>query len=111
MSDVSHPRSNRPETSDEKTKAGLKSWLRLWRRRPGGESALRDAIEELIEESEGESEDIRTATESSLLLNILKLGDRTAYDVMVPRADIKAAPDDIGLTELLAMMREHGHSR
>ncbi|HWU00928.1 MAG TPA: hemolysin family protein [Terriglobales bacterium] len=111
MSDVSHPRSNRPETSDEKTKAGLKSWLRLWRRRPGGESALRDAIEELIEESEGESEDVRATTESSLLLNILKLGDRTAYDVMVPRADIKAAPDDIGIKELLAMMREHGHSR
>ncbi|HVI87777.1 MAG TPA: hemolysin family protein [Dongiaceae bacterium] len=111
MSDVSHPRSNRPETSDDKTKAGLKSWLRLWRRRPGGESALRDAIEELIEESEGESEDLRAATESSLLLNILKLGDRTAYDVMVPRADVKAAPDDIGIAELLAMMREHGHSR
>jgi len=111
MSDVSHPRSNRPEAADEKTKAGLKSWLRLWRRRPGGESALRDAIEELIEESEGESEDIRATTESSLLLNILKLGDRTAYDVMVPRADIKAAPDDIGIQELLAMMREHGHSR
>jgi len=111
MSDVSHSRSNRPETSDEKTKAGLKSWLRLWRRRPGGESALRDAIEELIEESEGESEDVRATTESSLLLNILKLGDRTAYDVMVPRADIKAAPDDIGIKELLAMMREHGHSR
>lgn len=111
MSDVSHPRSNRPEATDEKTKAGLKSWLRLWRRRPGGESALRDAIEELIEESEGESEDIRATTESSLLLNILKLGDRTAYDVMVPRADIKAAPDDIGIQELLAMMREHGHSR
>jgi CBS domain containing-hemolysin-like protein len=111
MSDVSHSRSNRPETSDEKTKAGLKNWLRLWRRRGGGESALRDAIEELIEESEGESEDLRTTTESSLLLNILKLGDRTAYDVMVPRADIKAAPDDIGIRELLAMMREHGHSR
>lgn len=111
MSDVSHSRSNRPETSDEKTKAGLKSWLRLWRRRGGGESALRDAIEELIEESESESEDIRATTESSLLLNILKLGDRTAYDVMVPRADIKAAPDDIGIKELLAMMREHGHSR
>lgn len=111
MSDVSHSRNGRSETSDEKTKAGLKSWLRLWRKRPGGESALRDAIEELIEESESENDVVGNTSESSLLLNILKLGDRTAYDVMVPRADIKAAADDIGITQLLAVMREHGHSR
>jgi CBS domain containing-hemolysin-like protein len=65
----------------------------------------------LIEESEGEGEDTRTTSESSLLLNILKLGDQTAYDVMVPRVDIKAAPEAIGLKELIAAMREHGHSR
>ena len=110
MSDVSHSRNGRADASDE-TRTGLKNWLRLWRKRPGGESALREAIEELIEESEGDSEDLRTTSESSLLLNILKLGDRTAYDVMVPRVDIKAAEDDIGINELLAMMREHGHSR
>jgi CBS domain containing-hemolysin-like protein len=112
MSDVSHSRSGRAEGSDEtRTKAGLKNWLRLWRKRPGGETALRDAIEELIEESEGEGEDPRSTSESSLLLNILKLGDQTAYDVMVPRVDIKAAPEDIGIKELIAAMREHGHSR
>jgi magnesium and cobalt transporter len=110
MSDVSHSRNGRADANDE-TRTGLKNWLRLWRKRPGGESALREAIEELIEESESESEDIGPTSESSLLLNILKLGDRTAYDVMVPRVDIKAAEDDIGISELLAMMREHGHSR
>lgn len=110
MSDISHSRNGRADAGDE-TRTGLKNWLRLWRKRPGGESALRDAIEELIEESEGDSEDLRITNESSLLLNILKLGDRTAYDVMVPRVDIKAAEDDIGINELLAMMREHGHSR
>jgi len=110
MSDVSHSRNGRADANDE-TRTGLKNWLRLWRKRPGGESALREAIEELIEESESESEDLGPTSESSLLLNILKLGDRTAYDVMVPRVDIKAAEDDIGISELLAMMREHGHSR
>src|SRR6185369_12101064 len=110
MSDVSHPRNGRAEASDDKTKAGLKNWLRLFRKRPGGETALRDAIEELIGESDGESEDLGPSSESSLLLNILKLGDRTAYDVMVPRADIRAAADDLGLNGLLEMMREHGHS-
>lgn len=112
MSDVSHSRSAKAEASDDtKTKTGFKHWLRLWRRRPDSESALRDAIEELIEESDSDSEAVRTASESSLLLNILKLGDRTAYDVMVPRVDIKAAADDTGINELLATMREHGHSR
>ena len=111
MSDVSHPRNGRAETSDDKTKAGLKNWLRLFRKRAGGESALRDAIEELIGENDSESEDLGPSSESSLLLNILKLGDRTAYDVMVPRADIRAAADDLGLNGLLEMMREDGHSR
>jgi len=113
MSDLSHSRGGRNEAGEEaKTKLGLKNWLRLWRRRPGGENALRDAIEELIEESEGDRDQAALATsESSLLLNILKLGDQTAYDVMVPRVDIKAAPEDIGLRELITLMREHGHSR
>jgi CBS domain containing-hemolysin-like protein len=112
MSDLSHSRGGRSEPFDEaKTKLGLKHWLRFWRRRPGGENALRDAIEELIEESEGDSEDSLATSESSLLLNILKLGDQTAYDVMVPRVDIKAAPEDISLTDLITLMREHGHSR
>jgi CBS domain containing-hemolysin-like protein len=110
MSDVSHSRNGRAEANDD-TRTGLKNWLRLWRKRSGGESALREAIEELIEESEGENEDLRSTSESSLLLNILKLGDRTAYDVMVPRVDIKAAEDDIDISDLLAIMREHGHSR
>ncbi|TXH33158.1 MAG: HlyC/CorC family transporter [Rhodospirillaceae bacterium] len=112
MSDLSHSRTGRGEPFDEaKTRLGLKSWLRFWRRRPGGENALRDAIEELIEESEGDSEDSLATSESSLLLNILKLGDQTAYDVMVPRVDIKGAPEDISLTDLITLMREHGHSR
>src|ERR1700754_755447 len=100
MSDVSHSRNGRADASDE-TRTGLKNWLRLWRKRPGGESALREAIEELIEESEGDNEDLRTTSESSLLLNILKLGDRTAYDLQAPRVDLKAAEDDIGISDLL----------
>ena len=89
----------------------IRNWLRWRRRHRKTETDLRDAIEELIEESEGEGEDTRTTSESSLLLNILKLGDQTAYDVMVPRVDIKAAPEAIALKELIAAMREHGHSR
>jgi len=91
---------------------GLKNWLRSLRRGRNGESSLRHAIEELIEESEGESEEaVISRDESSLLLNILKLRDLTAYDIMVPRADIVAVPNSVTLEELVRTFVEEGHSR
>jgi CBS domain containing-hemolysin-like protein len=102
-----------PERGEEaKSRKSLKSLFRLWRRR-GGETDLRDAIEELIEESE-EAEPGEAAldtSESDLLLNVLKFGELTAYDVMVPRADIKAVADDVDLRSLIQTVREFGHSR
>jgi CBS domain containing-hemolysin-like protein len=91
---------------------GLRSWLRSLTRGRNGEGSLRDAIEELIEESEGEPDGTPLGRdESSLLLNILKLGDLTAYDVMVPRADIVAVPADITLDGLVRALVSQGHSR
>jgi CBS domain containing-hemolysin-like protein len=46
-----------------------------------------------------------------LLRNILKLRDLTAYDVMVPRADIAAVPVDVELADLVQVMSTKGHSR
>lgn len=91
---------------------GLKNWLRSLRRGRNGDSSLRHAIEELIEESEGESEAaLISRDESSLLFNILKLRDLTAYDIMVPRADIAAISSDITLDTLVREIIEQGHSR
>ena len=113
MTDLPALRSQRGENGDDaKPKRSFKNLFRLLRRK-GSETALRDAIEELIEESEvsdgGEAQ--LDSNESSLLANVLKLGALTAYDVMVPRADIKAAADDIGLKDLIQITREFGHSR
>jgi magnesium and cobalt transporter len=109
MSDIPSTRG----AADEKPRLGFKSLMRLFRKKASSENALRDAIEELIEESEsGDDGDTPLdSNESSLLLNVLKLGDLTAYDVMVPRADIKAAAEDIDLKGLIQMVREFGHSR
>ena len=71
----------------------------LTRRRRGGEETLRDAIEELIEDEPAdttEGESIRR-DERHLLLNVLALRERTAVDVMVPRADIIAVAVDSDL--------------
>jgi CBS domain containing-hemolysin-like protein len=112
MTDAS-ARNARQDTSEEAgTRRSLKNLFKLWRRR-GGETDLRDAIEELIEENEETETGVMPleSTESSLLLNVLKFGDLTAYDVMVPRADIRAVADDVDLKGLIQTVREHGHSR
>lgn len=85
----------------------------LVRRRRGSEEALRDAIEELIEEEPDElaaGDNVRR-DERHLILNVLSLRERTAVDVMVPRADIVAAPIDISLDQLVRLMLQEGHSR
>src|SRR4030095_13836024 len=95
-------------TAEERQKKGLRGLFRLLKRR-SSETALREAIEELIEESETADTDQAPTGESSLLLNILKLGEKTAYDVMTPRVDIPAAPEDIDFRGLIQLVREHGH--
>lgn len=96
-------------TAEEKQRKGLRGLFRFLKRRDS-EAALREAIEEFIEESET-TDDQPATGESSLLLNILKLGEKTAYDVMTPRVDIRAAPEDIDFRGLIQLVREHGHSR
>jgi CBS domain containing-hemolysin-like protein len=113
MTDIPTIRVRVDNGADEaKSRRSLKNLFRLWRRR-GSETDIRDAIEELIEENEDadSGEAALDNSESNLLLNVLKFGDLTAYDVMVPRADIKAVSDDIDLRGLTQTVREFGHSR
>src|SRR4051794_23385792 len=113
MSDPAALRPARPGEPEGSPLQGLRNWLRSLRRGRGGEAALRDAIEELIEESaEAESDEGPiTRDETNLLLNLLKLRRLTAYDIMVPRADIVAVPVDITLPDLVRVLSEQGHSR
>ena len=90
------------------------SWLRsLVRQRGADSSSLRTTIEEIIEESEREDQEggpIGTH-ERVMLANILHLRHLTAYDVMVPRADIRAVHVDSSLDDLIEVMSKGGHSR
>ncbi len=81
-----------------------------------GEAALREAIEEIIgqvEQKEGEDGEapVIGSHERVLLSNILNLRHLTAYDVMVPRADIDAIDVSTGFAEFLEIISKHGHSR
>ncbi|RKQ68709.1 CBS domain protein [Oceanibaculum indicum] len=83
--------------------------LRLKRRRPA-DSGMRDTIEGLIEGNGGEQHAIGP-DEQQLIANILGLREITAVDVMVPRADIVAVPEDISLADLVKEMTKAAHSR
>jgi magnesium and cobalt transporter len=81
-----------------------------------GESRLREAIEGIIEEIEEKKSEVDAAVpigddERVMLTNILNLRHLTAYDVMVPRADIVSVEFNIGADALLEAMRVAGHSR
>jgi magnesium and cobalt transporter len=73
-------------------------------------AAIRESLEEVIEESERESPDL-SAQERVLMGNLLRFGDLKVADVMVPRAEIIAVDEGIGLAELLRRFREAQHSR
>lgn len=87
-------------------------------RRKEAES-IRDQVEELIERQEAPSEASKgdgsvaslDAEERALLGNVLRLRGITAYDVMVPRADIMAIPESHSLAETIALIQTEGHSR
>ncbi len=96
--------------------AVFSKWLRGLFRGKNGDSTLRETIEEIIEEiEEGESEDSNAAPitddERVMLANLLKLRNQTAYDVMVPRADIVAVEIGTEFEELLDLMSTTPHSR
>lgn len=85
---------------------------RMWRwcLRKESDTSLRDAIEELIEEDfDGESS---IGTDERLILsNVLSLKDLTAEDVMIPYANIIAAPITASPTEIVTTLVKSGVSQ
>ncbi len=80
-----------------------------------GESSLRESIAELMQEAAeppppGEAPEL-DSQERALIANVLRLRGTSAYDVMVPRADIVAIRADATLEAALALIRREGHSR
>jgi CBS domain containing-hemolysin-like protein len=80
----------------------------LWPRPPQTE-ALREAVEDLIEEQQTDSG--APTPEQTLLTNILNLRTREVGDCMIPRADIKAFDIEETPAALVALMAACKHSR
>ncbi|AVM75330.1 Hemolysin C [Magnetospirillum gryphiswaldense MSR-1] len=104
---------NPPETGgaagDDSLVAMVRGWVRALRRAKGGES-VREALEDLIDDRDDTGIPIDDH-ERILLGNILHLRDVTAYDVMVPRADIQGVEDGTTLDDLIDLFIRCGHSR
>ncbi|PZW45661.1 CBS domain protein [Humitalea rosea] len=79
-------------------------------------ASFRDRFEALVEgdedgpPEEGSAEAL-DAGERALLGNVLRMRGKTAYDVMVPRADIVAMPEDLTLEQAIRLIQREGHSR
>jgi len=75
-----------------------------------GTAAMRESLEEVIEESERESPSL-SAQERIMLANLLRFGELRVGDVMVQRTDIVAVEESASLMELVVRFREAQHSR
>ena len=84
------------------------SWLRRGLGRGNGTS-WRESLGEILAEEEI-AEQI-SPHERDLLLNLLRFGGLTAEDAMVPRNDITAVDVSAPLDEVVATIKEKGHSR
>jgi CBS domain containing-hemolysin-like protein len=78
--------------------------------RRGHAHAMRDSLEEVIEESDRQSPEL-SPQERRMFANLLKFGELRVGDVMVPRADIVAIEEQISLKELIESLRAEQHSR
>jgi magnesium and cobalt transporter len=91
---------------------------RLWKRLRAlvgipAETSLRDQIEDAIDGADDDAPmaDDLSAVERTMFRNLLQFGDRTADDVVVPRADIIAFDVAGDFAALVQLFREAGHSR
>ncbi len=100
------------QTAGLPKKAGVRGAIRsLFNRNT--DSQLRDTFEEILEEIEDldGSDAIFGEDARQILENIIKAGDSTAEDVMVPRADIASIEDTTPLMDVITVMVEMPHSR
>jgi len=88
----------------------FKRLMQLLRGENASSAAMRESLEEVIEESD-RKEPALSQQERVMLSNLLSFGELKVSDVMLPRAQIVAADEDTPLAELMSLFREAKHSR
>ena len=88
----------------------FKRLLQILRGENASSAAMRESLEEVIEDSERQSPAL-SEQERVMLTNMLAFGELKVRDVMVPRAEIVAADETMPLPELVTLFRAAEHSR
>ncbi len=97
---------------EEESAKGLSRWLKKALRRLSRIDKPKDLekeIQQLIDE--GEERGLISEDEGEMIQGIFSFRDTVAREVMVPRTDTVAAPDDSSVESLIALIVESGHSR
>src|SRR5690349_9686755 len=113
MSDNDRPSSKdlpAPRAERDPHAEGESLMLRVLRSLGLKSGTARDELEEVLEEGAGDVTGF-SPEEEALLRNILGLRERRIEDVMLPRADIIAVPQDIQLGDLVKVFESAAHSR
>jgi|TARA_Y100000590_G_scaffold279244_1_gene313528 magnesium and cobalt transporter len=110
MSEISRQIDDKGKEAEALPHRILATFLRLLGARRNEESTVREHIEELIEDVDGSTTQIGE-DEGKLIVNVLKLHELTAEDVMVPRTDIVAVDISSNLEVLINIMVKNAHSR
>ena len=95
--------------NDERDGIGFLNWL-VGLVRGGGDTDLRESIEEVIEEHEATPNSLNPE-QREMLMNIISFGELEVDDVMVPRTDIVALEASASSGEVIRTFREAHHSR
>ncbi|MDH3737794.1 MAG: hemolysin family protein [Alphaproteobacteria bacterium] len=101
----------REKSANGSAKKSIGGWLRALVPGRNGEGSVREVIEELIEDVDDDDSTPIGSDQGALIVNILKLHELTAEDVMVPRPDIIAADVNSSLDDLVDVMAKDAHSR
>ncbi len=72
-------------------------------------SVTEDELITIVEEAENEGEIDKH--ESELIRSAIEFDDVDVYDVMIPRVNVEAVPDDASMKEIAAIFQEKGYSR
>ena len=78
--------------------------------RGGGDTDLRESIEEVIDEHEASPNSLNPE-QREMLMNIISFGELEVDDVMVPRTDIVALEAGASPSDVVSTFREAHHSR
>lgn len=89
-------------------------WLGARLGRRDGEAAPDPRVAEAEVEAlvdEGERSGVLASEPAAMIRNVLDFADRTAKDVMIPRAQVEAIEVDTHIVEVQRLVAESGHSR